>query len=259
MIYHKAGVQSWTRDLPTKFRIKHLLPALKYSVKFKGLWQSIKSRVTKFKVTLHFPAHGSFSRGNCTKRNWPWISSLRVTGGQGWSNSLGSRKHLFFAFVFYQFSTENPTRLHSPGSVGTGQLEKLWAELPGYHHVAQPIDYRSWKGERKKSKTMGHSLPKQTSEWAAPGEQCQTTGVPPTAGCKWGSHPNGRRERAAEALLQPLTTAIGSMLFQEKRKGFNHSSEDKEKLLLKFLSYSGIIVRGNPAEYMGRNPESFRV
>ena len=68
-----------------------------------------------------------------------------------------------------------------------------------------------------------------------------------------------RRERAEKALLQTLTTAIGSMLFQEKRRCFNHSSEGKEKLLLKFLSYSGIIVRGNPAKYKGRNPESFRV
>ena len=125
--------------------------------------------------------------------------------------------------------------------------------------MAQSIDCRSCTGERKESKAMGHSLPKQTSELAALREQCQTTGVPPTAGRKWGSHPNGRRERAAKALRQPLATAIGSMLFQEKRRGFNHSSEDKEKLLLKFLSYSGIIVRGNPAECMGRNPESFRV
>lgn len=43
----------------------------------------------------------------------------------------------------HQFSAENPTRLYSPGSVGTGQLEKLWAELLRHHHVAQAVDRRS--------------------------------------------------------------------------------------------------------------------
>ena len=47
--------------------------------------------------------------------------------------------------VPHQFSTENPTRLHSPGSVGTGQLEELRAELPRYHHMAQSIDCRSFQ------------------------------------------------------------------------------------------------------------------
>ena len=131
--------------------------------------------------------------------------------------------------------------------------------FPGTTTWRNPSIVGAVREREKKSKTVGHSLPKQTSELAALGEQCQISGVPTTAGSKWGSHPNGRRERAEKALLQTLTTAIGSMLFQEKRRCFNHSSEGKEKLLLKFLSYSGIIVRGNPAKYKGRNPESFRV
>ena len=163
MIYHKAGVQSWTRDLPTKFRIKYLIPALKYSVKFKGLWQSIKSRVTKFKVTLHFAAHGSFSRGNCTKSNWPWISSLRVTGGQGWRNSLGSRKHLFLFFTSFP---QRIPHVSTPRAVlALANWRNCGQSFPGTTTWRNPSIAGAVREKEKNLRPWGTASPSRPQSW----------------------------------------------------------------------------------------------
>lgn len=127
-------------------------------------------------------------------------------------------------FIPHQFSTENSTCLYSPGSVGTGQLEKPWAELPRHHHVAQSIDCRSCNGEGRNVWDHGAQPPQADLRVGSPRRAMLNHWGPATVGSTWGSHPYGGRKRAVKSLLQPLATAIGSMLFQEKKRGFNHSS-----------------------------------
>lgn len=116
-------------------------------------------------------------------------------------------------FFFTSFPQRIP-HVSTPRAVlALANCRNCGQSLPGTTTWRSPSIVGAVMEKKGKREATGQSLPKQISEVAALGEQCQIIAVSPTVGRKWGSHANGRRKRVVKSLLQSLGMAIGSTLF----------------------------------------------